>query len=76
LEFVAESPSDNDDIARVFFELARISAAEGKNVDAVELLEQTRTVLNNAPVPDDKLLNKINSLSLKLSSTPNTPAKK
>jgi hypothetical protein len=34
-EFLSESPADTDDLARAYLELARISAAEGKNSDAV-----------------------------------------
>ncbi|MSR34675.1 MAG: serine/threonine protein kinase [Phycisphaerales bacterium] len=76
LEFMSESPSDTDDIARACLELARISAAEGKNIDAAAFLEQATTALKSAPELNHKLLKKINSLSQTLSSTPNTPDKK
>ena len=75
-EFKAESPPDYDDIARVFLELACISAAEGKKVEAAELLEQATTALNNAPEPDDKLAKEIKDFAEKLENTQNTPAKK
>ncbi|MEI6273725.1 MAG: serine/threonine-protein kinase, partial [Phycisphaerae bacterium] len=75
-EFEAESPPDSDDIARTFLELARISAAESKNIDAAEFLEQARTALNNAPEPDDKLAKKIKAFAEKLENIQNTPVKK
>ena len=75
-EFKAESPPDYDDIARTFLELARISAAEAKKVEAAELLEQARTALNNAPEPNEKLAKKIKAFAEKLENIQNTPAKK
>ena len=74
-EFKAESPPDYDDIARTLLELARISAAEGKKVEAAELLEQARIALNNAPEPNEKLAKKIKTFAERLENTPNTPAK-
>ena len=75
-EFEAESPPDYDDIARTFLELARISAAESKKVEAAELLEQARTALNNAPEANEKLAKKIKAFAETLENTPKTPAKK
>jgi serine/threonine protein kinase len=75
-EFKAESPPDNDDIARAFFELARISAAEGQNADAAAFHEQAKTSLQNAPDPSDKLVKKMKAFAETLTNTPNTPAKK
>ena len=75
-EFEAESPPDYDDIARTLLELAGISAAEGKKVEAAELLEQARTALNNAPEPNEKLAKKIKAFAEKLENIQNTPAKK
>ena len=75
-EFKAESPPDYDDIARTLLELVRISAAEGKKVEAAELLEQARTALNNAPEPNEKLAKKIKAFAETLENTPNTPVKK
>ena len=75
-EFEAESPPDYDDIARTLLELVRISAAEGKKVEAAELLEQARTALNNAPEPNEKLAKKIKAFTETLENTLNTPAKK
>ena len=75
-EFEAESPPDYDDIARTFLELAHISDAEGKKVEAAELLEQARTALNNAPEPNEKLAKKIKAFAETLENTPKTPAKK
>ena len=75
-EFKSESPPDYDDIARTFLELARISAAESKKVEAAELLEQARTALNNAPEPNEKLAKKIKAFAETLENTPKTPAKK
>ena len=75
-EFEAESPPDYDDIARTLLELVRISAAEGKKVEAAELLEQARTALNNAPEPNEKLAKKIKAFTETLDNTLNTPAKK
>ena len=75
-EFKAESPPDYDDIARVFLELAQISAKEGKKNAAVELMKQATTALNNASEPDDKLANKIKAFAEKLENTQNTPVKK
>ena len=75
-EFKAESPPDYDDIARTFLELAHISDAEGKKVEAAELLEQARTALNNAPEPNEKLAKKIKAFAEKLENIQNTPAKK
>ena len=53
LEFLAESPGDSDDIARSYFELARISAAEGQNADAAAFLQQAIASLQNAPEPSE-----------------------
>ena len=75
-EFEAESPPDYDDIARTFLELARISAAESKKVEAAELLEQARTALNNAPEPNEKLAKKIKAFAETLENNQKTPAKK
>jgi serine/threonine-protein kinase len=75
-EFKAESPPDNDDIARALFELARISAAEGQNADAAAFHEQAKTSLQNAPDPSDKLVKKMKAFAETLTNTPNTPAKK
>lgn len=75
-EFKAESPPDYDDIARVFLELANISAKEGKTNAAVELVEQATTALNNAPEPDDKLVKEIKDFAEKLENPQNTPVKK
>ena len=75
-EFEAESPPDYDDIARVFLELANISAKEGKTNAAVELVEQATTALNNAPEPDDKLVKEIKDFAEKLENPQNTPVKK
>ena len=75
-EFKAESPPDNDDIARAFFELARISAAEGQNADAAAFHEQAKTSLQNAPDPSDKLVKKMKAFAETLTNTVNTPVKK
>jgi len=75
-EFKAESPPDYDDIARTLLELAGISGAEGKKVEAAELLEQARTALNNAPEPNEKLAKKIKAFAETLENTQKTPAKK
>ena len=76
LEFLAESPSDSDDIARAYFELARISAAEGQNADAAAFLRQATTSLQNAPEPSEKLVKKMKAFSSTLSNTLNAPVKK
>ena len=76
LEFLAESPSDSDDIARAYFELARISAAEGQNADAAAFLRQATTTLQNAPEPSEKLVKKMKAFSSTLSNTLNAPVKK
>jgi len=76
LEFLAESPGDSDDVARAYLELARISAAEGQNVDAAAFLQQATTSLQNAPEPSEKLVKKIKTFSSTLSNTLNTPVKK
>ena len=75
-EFKAESPPDNDDIARAFFELARISAAEGQNADAAAFHEQAKISLQNAPDPSDKLVKKMKAFAETLTNTVNTPVKK
>ena len=75
-EFEAESPPDYDDIARVFLELANISAEEGKKNAAVELIKQATTALNNAPEPDDKLAKEIKAFAETIENTPKTPANK
>jgi len=75
-EFKAESPPDNDDIARAFFELARISAAEGQNADAAAFHEQAKTSLQNAPDPSDKLVKKMKTFAETLTNTVNAPVKK
>ncbi len=76
LEFLAESPSDSDDIARAYFELARISAAEGQNADAAAFLRQATTSLQNAPEPSEKLVKKMKAFAETLSNTLNAPVKK
>ena len=76
LEFLSESPADNDDLARAYLELAQISAAEGNNSDAVSFLKQAKTAQEDAPEPNEKLLKKINSLFRTLSTSQSvTPAK-
>lgn len=76
LEFLAESPSDSDDIARAYFELARISAAEGQNADAAAFLQQATTSLQNAPEPSEKLVKKMKTFGETLTNTVNAPVKK
>ena len=76
LEFLAESPSDSDDIARAYFELARISAAEGQNADAAAFLRQATTSLQNAPEPSEKLVKKMKTFGETLTNTVNAPVKK
>ena len=76
LEFLSESPADNDDLARAYLELAQISAAEGNNSDAVSFLKQAKTAQEDAPELNEKLLKKINSLFRTLSTSQSvTPAK-
>ena len=75
-EFKAESPPDNDDIARAFFELARISAAEGQNADAAAFLQQAIASLQNAPEPSEKLVKKMKAFYSTLSNTLNASVKK
>ncbi len=74
-EFVQESPADRDDIARAYFELARISAAQGNKSESVRLIEQATTTLNNAPEPSEKLMETINSFSKRLSDISANPSK-
>ena len=75
LEFLSESPADNDDLARAYLELAQISAAEGKNSDAVSFLKQAKTAQEDAPELNEKLLEKINFLFQTLSTSQSvTPA--
>ena len=76
LEFLAESPGDSDDIARSYFELARISAAEGQNADAAAFLQQAIASLQNAPEPSEKLVKKMKAFYSTLSNTLNAPVKK
>ena len=76
LEFLAESPGDSDDVARAYLELARISAAEGQNMDAAAFLQQATTALQNAPEPSEKLVKKMKTFSSTLSNTLNAPIKK
>ena len=76
LEFLAESPGDSDDIARSYFELARISAAEGQNADAAAFLQQAIASLQNAPEPSEKLVKKMKAFYSTLSNTLNAPIKK
>ncbi|MEI6024164.1 MAG: serine/threonine-protein kinase [Phycisphaerales bacterium] len=76
LEFLAESPSDSDDVARSYFELARISAAEGQNADAAAFLQQATTSLQNAPEPSEKLVKKMKTFGETLTNTVNAPVKK
>ena len=76
LEFLAESPGDYDDIARAYFELARISAAEDQNADAAAFLQQATTSLQNAPEPSEKLVKKMKAFYSTLSNTLNAPVKK
>ena len=76
LEFLAESPSDSDDVARSYFELARISAAEGQNADAAAFLKQATTSLQNAPEPSEKLVKKMKTFAETLTNTVNAPVKK
>ncbi len=76
LEFLAESPSDSDDVARSYFELARISAAEGQNTDAAAFLQQATTSLQNAPEPSEKLVKKMKTFGETLTNTVNAPVKK
>jgi hypothetical protein len=72
---LSESPADTDDLARAYLELARISAAEGKNSDAVLFLKQAETALEDAPAFNEKLSKKINSLFRTLSTSQTvTPA--
>jgi serine/threonine protein kinase len=75
LEFLAESPGDSDDIARSYFELARISAAEGQNADAAAFLQQAIASLQNAPEPSEKLVKKMKAFYSTLSNTLNAPVK-
>jgi serine/threonine protein kinase len=75
LEFLAESPGDSDDIARSYFELARISAAEGQNADAAAFLQQAIASLQNAPEPSEKLVKKMKAFYSMLSNTLNAPVK-
>jgi serine/threonine protein kinase len=76
LEFLAESPGDSDDIARSYFELARISAAEGQNADAAAFLQQAIASLQNAPEPSEKLVKKIEAFAETLTNTVKAPSKK
>jgi len=76
LEFLAESPGDYGDIARAYFELARISAAEDQNADAAAFLQQATTSLQNAPEPSEKLVKKMKAFYSTLSNTLNAPVKK
>ena len=74
-EFLAESPADTDDLARAYLELARISAAEGNNSDAVLFLNKAQTAIENAPELNEKLSKKIKSLFRTLSTSQGvTPA--
>ena len=74
-EFLSESPADTDDLARAYLELARISAAEGKNSDAVLFLNKAQTALEDAPELNEKLSKKISSLFRTLSTSQSvTPA--
>ena len=74
-EFLSESPADTDDLARAYLELARISAAEGKNSDAVSFLNKAQTALEDAPELNEKLSKKISSLFRTLSTSQSvTPA--